>query len=336
MKNKWRILKIAVTVIIFGFLLSFSMKRFNNAPLKDISVNLEDDRVHFLDKKEVEKLVHKNNPENKIGNLDIPRLEKTLNQMPAVDSANVYLDLNGRLNVDIRQRIPVFRLGRGGKDYYVDTRGAEFPISNNYSYPCMLVTGDIPRSDYAKLGELVQKIDADEFCKKYFVGISKAGGSYFLLTDAGNYKVELGDLDNIDFKVKGFKAFVEKYLVNQDPQKYSKISVKYNNQIVTTLNPGFKENDSTITAANKEITKTPVAAIPIAAAIATKKLQKPNIKVHPKDKPKTKAKKPETKAKKKNIVKEKAALHKDRTKKKDHLPANPKKKQIATKKSKKE
>ncbi len=49
-------------------------------------------------------------------------------------------------------------------------------------------------------------------------------------------KVEIGDLDRIDFKVKGFKTFVEKYLVYQAPEKYSKISVKYDNQIVTTLN----------------------------------------------------------------------------------------------------
>ena len=51
-----------------------------------------------------------------------------------------------------------------------------------------------------------------------------------------------GTIENL---VATFKTFVEKYLVYQAPEKYSKISVKYDNQIVTTLNSGYKpEEDS--------------------------------------------------------------------------------------------
>jgi cell division protein FtsQ len=48
---------------------------------------------------------------------------------PAVDSANVYLSLDGKLHLDILQRVPVFRLNNGGKGFYVDKDGTEFPIS---------------------------------------------------------------------------------------------------------------------------------------------------------------------------------------------------------------
>lgn len=92
---------------------------------------------------------------------------------------------------------------------------------------------------------VLEKINKDSFCKNFFVGITKENGNFNLATSDGNYKVEIGDLDRIDFKVKGFKTFVEKYLVYQAPEKYSKISVKYDNQIVTTLNSGYKpEEDS--------------------------------------------------------------------------------------------
>ena len=57
-----------------------------------------------------------------MGDVDILSLEKKLNELPAVDSANVYLNLNGKLNVDIKQRVPVFRLNNGGKGFYVDKR----------------------------------------------------------------------------------------------------------------------------------------------------------------------------------------------------------------------
>lgn len=253
MKNKWRILKILITVVLFGVLLSFSLKRFNNAKMENVSINMNQTKtpVYFVDEKDIKDLVKQFNPTKKIGDVKIPELEKKINEIPFVDSANVYMNLNGNLNVDIKQRIPIFRLNKNGKDFYVDEKGVEFPISRNFSYPCMLVMGDVDASEYQELGQLVEKIDKDDFSKKYFIGIKKEKNNYNLLTSDGNYKVEIGDLENIDFKVKGFKTFVEKYLVYQNPNKYKKISVKYNNQIVTTLNPYFKENDSILRNAPK-------------------------------------------------------------------------------------
>lgn len=297
MKNKYRILKIAVTVIILGLLLSFSLKRFSGQKITDnkISVKMnEKTPVYFVDEKDIREIVKKENPSGKVGDLNIPALEKRINNLPAVDSANVYLNLNGKLNLDIKQRVPVFRLNKDGKDFYVDEKGVEFPISRTYSHPCMLVTGNVQPDEYEKLAELVGKIDKDDFSKKFFIGISKTKDSYNLLTSEGNYRVEIGDLDNIDFKVKGFKTFVEKYLVFQDPQKYSMVSVKYQNQIVTTLNPYFKENDSLLKAGKIELAKVP-------ATIAKKTETKPKTNevkktssatVKPKEsiKPKTQAK----------------------------------------------
>jgi cell division protein FtsQ len=265
MKNKYRILKIAITVIILGFLLSFSLKKFSGQKITDnkISVKMnEKTPVYFIDEKDIREIVKKENPSGKVGDLNIPALEKKINNLPAVDSANVYLNLNGKLNLDIKQRVPVFRLNKDGKDFYVDEKGTEFPISKTYSHPCMLVTGNVKKDEYEKLAELVGKIDKDDFSKKYFIGISKdKNGDYNLLTSEGNYKVEIGDLDNIDLKVKGFKTFVEKYLVYQDPEKYNMVSVKYQNQIVTTLNPHFKENDSILKVGNKELAKVPVISL---------------------------------------------------------------------------
>ena len=325
MKNKFRILKILITVILFGFLLSFSLKRFNDKSMEKVSVNMIKTQtpVYFIDEKEVKEIVKKLNPTKKIGDIDIPELEKKLNNLPSVDSANVYLNLNGNLNLDIQQKVPAFRLNTNGKDVYVDHKGQEFPISKNYSFPCMLVTGDIDESEYVSLAALVDKIDRDSFSKKYFIGISKNKEGYNLLTSEGNYKVEIGDLDRIDMKVKGFKTFVEKYLINQSPDKYTKISVKYDNQIVTTLNPNFEENDSIIKVGNNELSKLPILAQKKAEAVkkplikAKKEVrQKPPVKKAPVKAPVKKAEltvkkespKPKAPVPKKATVKQKAMV----------------------------
>ena len=101
MKNKWRILKIFVTVVIFGFLLSFSLKRFNDRKIDEqsIIVKLNDSSspVYFVDEKDIRTIVERYNTTKKVGDVDIPSLEKKLNELPAVDSANVYLNLNGNI-----------------------------------------------------------------------------------------------------------------------------------------------------------------------------------------------------------------------------------------------
>ena len=261
MKNKWRILKILVTVVLLGFLLSFSLKRFGNQKITDqkISVKLNEGKnpIYFVSENRIKELVRSDNPSGRIGDLKIPELEKKINAIPYVDSANVYMKLNGKLNLDIKQRVPVFRLINGEKDFYVDEKGIEFPTSKNYSFPCMLVTGSVKPTEYKKLGKLVDFINQDQFCSQYFIGISKDKTNYNLLTSEGNYKVEIGDLDNIEFKIKGFRTFVEKILVYQNSEKYNKISVKYNNQIVTTLNPNYQENDSILQVGSKELAKAP-------------------------------------------------------------------------------
>lgn len=236
MKKKYRFLKIFFTLGILIFLLDFSLKRFSNQMLDKVEIKmLQKEPVAFITEDEIQTIIKENIPNGKVGDLDISSLEQSILELPMVDSANVFLNLNGKLNLDIVQKIPIFRLKNGKKEIYVDEKGEEFPLSKVYSHPCMLVMGKVEEQDYHQLVDLVRKIDQDDFNRNFFVGIKKSGKDYILLTNDGNYEVELGDLENIDFKMKGFKTFVEKYLIYQDAQKYFKISLKYDNQIVTTL-----------------------------------------------------------------------------------------------------
>lgn len=245
MKKKYRFLKIIFVAGIWIFLLRFSLQRFNNRPVEDIVVKmLQKEPVFFINDKIVREIIRRENPTNRIGDLNILSLERAIRAMPMVDSANVYLKLNGQLNLDISQRIPIFRLSKKDQSFYVDEKGVEFPASNNYSYQCMLVSGKVNSEEYPMLVELVKIINRDDFSKNFFVGISKKGNDYYLMTNEGNYVVELGRLENLGFKIKGFKTFVEKYLIYQDQMKYSKISVKYDNQIVTTLRKGNEDKES--------------------------------------------------------------------------------------------
>jgi len=89
---------------------------------------LQKEPVSFINDKIVREIIRRENPTNRIGDLNILSLERAIRAMPMVDSANVYLKLNGQLNLDIIQRIPIFRLSKNDKYFYVDEKGVEFPI----------------------------------------------------------------------------------------------------------------------------------------------------------------------------------------------------------------
>ena len=48
----------------------------------------------------------------------------------------------------------------------------------------------------------------------------------------GGQVVEMGDLDNYETKLRNLKAFYRQVLAEDNWDRYSKISVKYNNQVV--------------------------------------------------------------------------------------------------------
>lgn len=122
MKKKYRFLKIIFVAGIWIFLLRFSLQRFNNRPVEDIVVKmLQKEPVSFINDKIVREIIRRENPTNRIGDLNILSLERAIRAMPMVDSANVYLKLNGQLNLDISQRIPIFRLSKKDKSFYIDT-----------------------------------------------------------------------------------------------------------------------------------------------------------------------------------------------------------------------
>lgn len=264
MKNKYRLLKVFVTIVILVFLLSFSLKRFNEKPVDDIDVKLlqGDQPVYFMDEGRIKKTLMKDLPENKMRNVNIPQMEKKISSSPYVDSANVYMTLAGNIHVDIRQRIPAFRLERGDKVLYVDREGTEFPLSKYFAPVTMLVTGPVAPSEYKDLIHLISLIQEDSFLNKMIIGIRKTNRDYSLLTQTGDFDIEIGNLEKPDLKLQGLKEFINKYLVYQQPDKYKKISVKFDNQIVTTLKGKYR--DSIMRGVKPaELPKAPSAAVAV-------------------------------------------------------------------------
>lgn len=73
------------------------------------------------------------------------QIETILNGIPVISGAEVFVDANQSLNIQITQRDPLFRVVDANfNQYYIDVEGNKIPYSKNYSARVPVVTGNIP------------------------------------------------------------------------------------------------------------------------------------------------------------------------------------------------
>ncbi len=246
MKLKYRFLKIIICLVLLIFMLNFSVKRFENSKFENFKINIEEG--HSLG------FVNENNVKNRfyqmfsdtshilVKQLEVQEIEKALRENEYIDSVNVYLDQSKNLNIFITQKKPVLRIldkSRSAQDknstYYIDNQGNEISISSQFSQPTLMIEGRIKEEEIPQLIELNAVIHEDKLLTKHIVGVRKEkDNSFILLVNVDDFRIEFGDLNDIEQKFKNLKAFYEQYLNQVGLGVYKKISVKYHNQIVAT------------------------------------------------------------------------------------------------------
>ena len=203
-------------IVSLSFLYSFSSKRNSNKKVKEIIVEFEKGDNSFLTHSMVDKLLIQNNEtvKNQAKSvLDLYGLENKVLRNPYVESVSVFLTIEGMLQSTVKQRTPVARIITKDDSYYVDKQGVKIPLSDNYSARVLLVSGVRNDKNIKEILPLIDVILNDNFLQKEVVGVQKYDNNEFEFSvRSGNYKIDFGELDNIDVKFKKLKAFIIKHL----------------------------------------------------------------------------------------------------------------------------
>ena len=92
------------------------------------------------------------------------------------------------------------------------------------------------KEEVSEVFPLLKKIQEDEFLKKHVVGIhGSIKRSYELELRVYDFKVVFGEVENLDNKIRNFKAFYQKALKDKSLNKYKKVSLQFSNQVVCTV-----------------------------------------------------------------------------------------------------
>ncbi len=237
MRVNWNYIKTLVLLLLVSFLFAFSSIRNNEREVQNIRVNFIGEDNLFITEAMVNKLLIQNKEE--LANvakeiLDLNELEMILKSNPMIKTAQVYLTVNGEVRADVIQRKPIARV-RTNASYYIDNEGKIMPLSSNYTARVPLVTGFIKKNDLGNVFKIANKIYYDEFLKTHIVEIhQKQDGAIILKTRVLDFEILIGNLEGLDKKISNLKAFYQKAMKDKSLNKYSKVNLQFDNQVVCT------------------------------------------------------------------------------------------------------
>lgn len=179
-----------------------------------------------------------------LGSLEVERMERVLEGDPFVKNADVYIDQNNQLHINIEQREPLVRvLDNNGNNYYLDAAGKKMPPSKNFAARVIVATGNISpytpefrekrKSSLKDLYNITQTLLADEFLKSFIQQIHvNNAGEFILVPLIGNQKIILGSAKKLEDKLNRLKIFYKEGMPYEGWRKYETINLKYSGQVV--------------------------------------------------------------------------------------------------------
>jgi cell division protein FtsQ len=159
-------------------------------------------------------------------------LEFELNKIELVKKSDVFIDVNGTMVIDIEQRKPIARFI--DNKFYLDEDGFVMPKSKYYSARVPVIKGYAKTQDQLDLiYKLSNYIRDDKFLSQSATEILIDSNSNFSIKLRDyRFKILIGQLNNLDLKIKNFKAFYINASANQILNKYSVINLQFDNQVV--------------------------------------------------------------------------------------------------------
>lgn len=239
-----RILLSIVLLLVIVYL-GVAVTVFNRKPTgqtcKSIELVIQDTAyAGFITPKEVTALLNRKsiNPVGKpLDKVKSKNLESELSKHPLIDQVECYKTPNGKICIEVSQRIPILRImSSNGENYYIDNKGTVMPRDTKCIAHLAVVTGKVEKSfamrELYKFGVFLQN---NSFWNAQIEQINVLSGhTVELVPRVGDHLIYLGKLDNFEHKLERLKAFYEKGLNQIGWNKYSRISVEFGNQIICT------------------------------------------------------------------------------------------------------
>lgn len=237
----------AICLVVIGYI-AYAMIGMSHASPEElcssVELRLENSKsIKFVDEKGIESILKKADlypKEKSMSQINTKKIEETLKSNEFIANVECFKAGNGKFCIRVVQRTPVIYILPDGRDgYFVDQYGK---VISNTNYPKNMVaaTGAITK-EYAcaKLSEFGLYIQEHEFWNNQIEQIYVRKNSHGepiveLVPRVGDHVINLGSIDGYEKKLSRLKVFYDKATPTVGWNKYAKIDLQYDGQIVCT------------------------------------------------------------------------------------------------------
>ena len=236
---KW--IKIILQFIFFIgviFLLTFTNTQNSDRICIDYRINIDNETTSLVTRSEIIKLMESIKESivgTNVNKVPIYEIEQKIESLNNIQNAEVYINMQGILFVELIQKKPIVRVSPiTGNDFYMDSLGSIFGLSNNYTEHVLVANGNIQdTTDYVTVLNLAKQIYSDSIWGSQIIQIYiKENKEIELIPRVGNHIILLGDITNYKDKLRKLYLFYAKGVNQVGWNDYKEINLKFRNQIV--------------------------------------------------------------------------------------------------------
>ena len=240
----WIVMGTGIVVLLVA-----AINKKNRATCKGIEIEIKGvGETFFLTKQDVMQMMMADGTKpgfkgKAIASFNLRKLEGTLETNRWVRDAELFFDNNEVLKVVIDEREPIARIfTTGGNSFYIDSSMERIPLSDKMSARLPVFT-NFPSEKMKWRGEdsllmyriktMSQFIQKDSFWSAQVAQVDITPQKNFeIIPTIGSYTIEMGEGENMEAKFNRLMLFYKQVLVKTGFNKYAKILLQYNNQIV--------------------------------------------------------------------------------------------------------
>ncbi|MCC8143366.1 MAG: cell division protein FtsQ [Tannerellaceae bacterium] len=238
-----RFITIFVALLFTGYILFvtlFFKEVKQDKVCHDLQIVVKDSlEKHFVNQKDLLQLLASSQltPLDKpMEEINTEAIEQELLKNEMIADIQAYKTPSGMVKLEVKQKMPILRVLGAKGNFYVDNTGSTMPVSRRYVAHVPIATGyvekELATTDLYKFALFLQE---NEFWNNQIEQIHiYPDNDVELIPRVGNHRIMLGTLDNFREKLDNLQLFYEKVIPKTGWEKYTKINLKYNNQIICT------------------------------------------------------------------------------------------------------
>ncbi len=218
-----------LSIVLLLFLFSKLEMEYNKINIKDVQVLTEDYYSVGFDK-EILNDITKDILSIDTNRINLHDVEEYLNKKNKVESAEVYFTIDKKLNINVKERMPVLKVNNlKGDVFFLDTNFVKIKKSIYKDLDCLIANGFIDDENLFFLYDLAREIYFDSFLKNFISQIYvNEDNTVELIPALFNHKIVINNISQL----KKIKIFYNKINNDVDINKYSELKFMFNKQVV--------------------------------------------------------------------------------------------------------